>query len=165
MYSQMFRRIGAANTLGKGFISFLYRILHQLLQGISCLDNWEQKQMAVRLIFHTIQLFTTTMRDGWQFLLRKPAESRFAAIKTSACHHSRLVFFLYLHTDITLLCLHKVAAPSVFWWVHPSLSAEKGNSYSVYTKTATSASKDWAVVTVVFADKSRSACLLKEAWR
>lgn len=102
MYSQMFRRIGAANTLGKGFISFLYRILHQLLQGISCLDNWEQKQMAVRLIFHTIQLFTTTMRDGWQFLLRKPAESRFAAIKTSACHHSRLVFLSAYRHHITL---------------------------------------------------------------
>lgn len=37
----------------------------------------------------------------------------FAAIKTSVCQHSRPVFCFYLHTDVTLLSVHQVAAPSV----------------------------------------------------
>lgn len=111
--------------------------------------QWKQTQ-KVQLIVYTIHLFTRKMRDGWHSLQKKP-ERRLAAIKT-VCHHSRIVFFK-LHTDITLST--RRSTPKVFSEesIHPG--QQKNGISSPHTAT----------VTVVFADKSGSVCLLKVAWR
>lgn len=149
----MFRRIRAANILGKGFISCLCTEFCIKRYRGSRSDSWEQKQMEVWLSIHKVHLFTTKMRDGWHFLLRV---SPFQAV----------FFLFFICTQTSHYCIYtKWQLQKCYLMSSSTLSRKREFLFHLNTKTATSASKDRTVVAVVFADKSRSACLLKEAWR
>lgn len=63
MYSQMFRRIRAANILGKGFISCLCTEFCIKRYRRSRSDNWEQKQMEVWLSIQSSPIYNKD--EGW----------------------------------------------------------------------------------------------------